>query len=123
MYKRQQKIGAPGDIVTANPDHAHNEYLQMLSGTGIVGFIVYMGVFVYFLVLAIRVFLQIGSRQGFHQGLALGLIGAQVAYFVGGLTEANLEHEKIKHTIIFVWALTVWLAQEYRVLRVRVQKL
>jgi O-antigen ligase len=115
-----KKLGSPEVLLDAQANHAHNQYLQMLSGTGIIGFVVYMAIMVYFFVLALRVWRSLGSREVFQQGLALGLIGAQVAFLVGGLTEANLEHSKLRHTLMFVWALTVWLAYEYNVLREKV---
>jgi O-antigen ligase len=115
-----KKMGTPEFVMEAKSGHAHNQYLQMLSGTGLLGFLVYMVIMLYFLILSIRVWYSLGSREVFHQGLTLGLIGAQVAFLVGGLTEANLEHSKIKHTLMFVWALTVWLAYEYNILREKV---
>jgi O-antigen ligase len=107
-------VGSPQEFMIT---HAHNQYLHMLSGTGILGLIVYLAIVIYMLVLATRVWKSISSRDFFHKGLALGVVGAQVAFLVGGLTEANLEHSKMKYALIFVWGITVWLAYEYRILR------
>ena len=112
-----KKLGAPADMLVS---HAHNQYLHMLAGTGVIGLIIYLVIVLYFLILALRVWYRLSSRETYHQGLALGLVGAQVAFLVGGFTEANLEHSKMKHTVIFLWALTAWLAYEHRVLRERV---
>jgi len=115
-----QKLNAPADIIAASSSHAHNQYLQMLAGTGILGLAIYLIIVFYFLVLALRVWRKVGSREVFYQGLTLGVIGAQVAFLVGGLTEANLEHSKMRHALLFVWALTVWLAYEFNVLREKI---
>ena len=107
-------VGAPQEFMIT---HAHNQYLHILSGTGVLGLIVYLAIMIYMLVLAVRVWRAISSRDFFHKGLALGMVGAQVAFLVGGLTEANLEHSKMRYALLFIWAITVWLAYEYRILR------
>ena len=117
LHEYYKTVGAPKDFMIT---HAHNQYLHMLSGTGALGLLVYVLILGYFLVLSIRVWKKIGSRDFFHKGLALGLVGAQVAFILGGLTEANLEHSKMKYCLALVWALTVWLAYEYRVLRTKI---
>jgi hypothetical protein len=111
------KIGAPSGLIIS---HAHNQYLQMLSGTGALGFTVWLTIMLYFLSLAYRVWKKVSARNPFHQGFALGLIGAQAAFLLGGLTEANLEHAKMKYALMFIWAFTVWLAYEYRVIREKI---
>lgn len=115
-----EKIKAPEEIIAASLEHAHNQYIEILAGTGIVGFIVYISIFLYFLKLSILVWRKTSARDIFEHGLALGIIGAQVAFLVGGFTEANLEHSKMKHTLLFVWALLVWLAHKNNILREKV---
>ena len=112
-----KKMGAPTDVTPLREIHAHNQYIQMLSGTGVLGFLAYLGLMFYFLSLSYRVWKVIGSREVFYQGLSLGLIGAQVGFLVGGLTEANFEHSKMRYTVAFVWALVVWLAYRFNILR------
>jgi O-antigen ligase len=114
LHEYYKKVEAPQEFLIA---HAHNQYLHMLAGTGAVGLGIYLLIIGYFFILAIRVWRSISSREVFAKGLSLGLIGAQVAFMVGGLTEANLEHSKTKYALLWVWALTVWLAYENRILR------
>jgi O-antigen ligase len=112
-----QAIGAPeGTIVS----HAHNQYLHFLAGTGVFGLLAYLVVLLCFFVLNVRVYREIGPREPFHKGLALGCLGAQISFWLGGLTEANFEHSKMKYVLLIVWSLVVWLAYEHRILRERV---
>ena len=109
-----KSIGAPADIIIS---HAHNQYLHFLAGTGIIGLLVYLLVLALFCRLSWRVYKGIDVEFAFHKGLALGCFGAQIAFWVGGLTEANLEHSKVKSILLVVWALVVWLGAEHGLLR------
>lgn len=110
------QIGAPETTLVS---HAHNQYLYFLAGTGVVGLFVYLGFLFGFLFLNLEILKRVSSRSIFHQGLALGAMGAQVSFILGGLTECNFEHSKVKYMMTVVWALVVWLAYEYRVLKDR----
>lgn len=109
-----QQIGAPENTLQG---HAHNQYLYFLAGTGVVGLTVYIGFLFALLFLNWKILKSVSSRNIFHQGLALGTMGSQVAFAVGGLTECNFEHSKVKYAMIIVWAIVIWLAYEYRVLK------
>lgn len=100
--------------------HAHNQFLHFLAGTGLVGLIVYLVLIIYFLVLSIRVWRVVSIKNTFHQGLVLGCLGSQIMFHIGSLTEANFEHSKVRLVLIFSWAMIVWLAYEYKVLRQRI---
>ncbi len=111
-----KRIGAPDSTLVS---HAHNQYLHFLAGTGIVGLLVYLLVLILFLRLSFKVWNRISDRYPFHRGLCLGLIGAQITFILGGITEANFESSKVKYAIVMTWALVLWLAYEYRVLKSR----
>ena len=111
-----KRIGAPDGTLVS---HAHNQYLHFLSGTGIIGLLFYILVLSMFFRLSCKTWNRISDRYPFHRGLCLGLLGAQVAFFVGGITEANFESAKVKYVMVMTWALVLWLAYEYRVLKSR----
>lgn len=93
--------------------HAHNQYLHLAAGTGILGLLCYVAVLVFFLVLNLWVLKQQSEMKWtswIHRGLGLGALAAQVSFIVGGLTEANFEHSKVRHILILTWAIVVWLA-------------
>lgn len=109
-------VGAPAGVIES---HAHNQYLHFLAGTGVVGLVMYLLVLGAFLILTLRTYQRVSDREPFAKGLMLGCLGAQVAFIVGGLTEANFEHSKLKFVMILIWALVVWQAEETRVLKER----
>ena len=110
-------INAPDGIIIS---HAHNQYLHFLAGTGVLGLIAYLIVLICFLVLNWRVYRELGPRDPFFKGVALGCFGAQIAFCVGGLTEANFEHAKVKYVMILIWATVVWLGYETGIIRRRI---
>lgn len=117
MKEYLPKIGAPDYTIIS---HAHNQYLHFLSGTGVFGLLIYLLVLFLFLRLSFLTLRVISYRDLFSRGLCLGLIGAQIACLFGGLTEANFEHSKFKYVLVLTWALVVWQAYEFRVLREKV---
>jgi hypothetical protein len=109
-----EKLGLPETTISS---HAHNQYLHFMSGTGTLGILVYLVVLIMFLKLTVQSMWAIPDRDYFEKGIALGALGAQIAFIVGGLTEANFEHAKVKYMLCIVWALVAWLAYKYKVLR------
>jgi hypothetical protein len=100
--------------------HAHNQYLHLLAGTGLLGTLVYLLIWAGFLGLSIKLLKTIAIEQLFHRGLAIGLLGSQVEFLISGLTEANFEHSKVRFVLMFTWTMVVWLSYEYRVLRKKI---
>lgn len=104
------KQGLPKDQFEG---HAHNQYMHFLSGTGILGFICYIFFLGSILWLSFRAYKNISETDTWHKGLALGTISGQLCFIFGGLTEANFEHSKVRHTMLIIWALGLWLYQSY----------
>ena len=94
--------------------HAHNTYLQFLSGTGALGFICYMFFILYFLMISIRLLKMIPERFEWHRALVLGAIGAQVFLHIGGLTEPSFKHAEVKHMFLFILAIVATLYCKYQ---------
>lgn len=91
--------------------HAHNEYVHLLSGTGILGLLCYLIFIVYTFRAAYLAFKN--SRDSNSKGLALGLMGAMTCFYVGSLTESNFSIGKNRHMILFLmaWAVYLWLKE------------
>lgn len=88
--------------------HAHNNYLQWLGGTGLIGAIL----FVVLSFLFLRMAWQIRRDTLWGWGLLL----AHIYWQLGGLTECNFFDGEVNHFIVFGWALTWvlydrWLVQ------------
>jgi O-antigen ligase len=87
--------------------HAHNNYLQMLSGTGISGFLTYMFIIGFMLWLTWRLWNSLPKDLIWARAIALGAFGAQVVLHVGGFTECNFKAGATNHNVMVVWALVI----------------
>jgi O-antigen ligase len=112
-----KQVGAPENLLVS---HAHNQYLNVLAGAGIIGLLGYLLFQGYFLILSLKTYLKIPEREYFEKGLLLGCVTAHISFLLGGLTESNYEHSKIKYCLALVWALVVVFAKKYNVIRERI---
>lgn len=101
-----KQIGAPDGVIVS---HAHNQYLQWLAGTGVIGLVAYLVFVLCFLRLSWKTYRALPDEEVWLKGLALGTIGAQICFLVGGLTEANFEHSKMKYVMLIVWSIVIYL--------------
>lgn len=90
--------------------HAHNNYLQFLSGTGILGFLAFTAFSLIFLYMAHRLLHTLPPEASWARAIALGALGAQVALHAGGLTECNFKDAEVNHQYMLILALltVVW---------------
>jgi O-antigen ligase len=95
-------LGAPADTLVS---HAHNQFIHLLSATGIIGFSAYVFMQIYFLNLAFWCYRQ--SQDSFNKVLSLGLFSAMIAFNLGSLTESNFEHAKVRMALLIIWAVTL----------------
>ena len=93
--------------------NAHNIYLEFLAGTGVLGLFCFLGILVYFILLAYKLWRKIPPEYPQDRALALGTIGAMVSLAVGGLTENNFTDQEVNHNIIFILAIVVALAYKH----------
>lgn len=89
--------------------HAHNNFLQVLSGTGILGALLFIAIGLYFLFINWRVWQMLPVERRWERGLVLGIFGAQIAMHVGGLTECTFKDAEINHHYIFLLAVVSML--------------
>lgn len=92
--------------------HAHNQYLHFLAGTGLVGLAIYIFLCGYFFYHSVHLFKVL--QDPFKRALALGCVGAQICFYVSGMTESNFEHAKVRMIVMFVWALIIYLKFEHQ---------
>lgn len=94
-----------------NPDaftgHAHSNYLQMLAGTGITGFVTYMILISFMLWLTWRLWKALPKEMIWRRAIALGALGAQLQLHIGGFTECNFKAGATNHNLMVVWALVI----------------
>lgn len=103
------RIGAVG----LHGGHAHNNYLQFLSGTGAIGLACYLFFSLYFLWISIRTWFLIPRERAWERAAILSAIGAQVAMHVGGLTECNFKDAEVNHQFLLILAVAAAIHQSY----------
>lgn len=89
--------------------HAHNTFLQFLSGTGLLGFLCFATFTIYFLVITWRLGRQSTRDPSVESSewpkiFIEGAFGAQIAMIVGGLTECNFKDAEVNHQFILILA-------------------
>lgn len=104
-----EKMGLPQ---TTFKSHAHNQFLQLLGGTGIFGFLIYVG-FMFMLARSAFVYWKdqsVPKQQGnpMLQVLALGALAVVIHVFFGGLFEANFEDSETLHMFCFFMGLFLY---------------
>lgn len=100
-----RQIGAPEGLLVS---HAHNEYLQILVGTGVAGLLAYAAFWGMALYRGFRCYRR-NRESSEASGFALGITGAICVFLFGGAFESNFEHAKIRLTLALVMALLIWL--------------
>ncbi|MCB0415520.1 MAG: O-antigen ligase family protein [Bdellovibrionales bacterium] len=101
--KYYDKLNIDSDFAS----HAHNNYLQVLAGTGIFGLIFYLifnGVLIYW---AYRVYRENKDTDPITAAIGLGLFMAYIHLHIGGLSEANFQDGEISHSFVFLSALLI----------------
>ncbi|MCM2281808.1 MAG: O-antigen ligase family protein [Bdellovibrionaceae bacterium] len=104
-----EKLG----ILNGFGGHAHNNYLQFLSGTGLVGFFLFVAFSVAGFVMTHRLLTRLPREAVWPRALALGALAAQVALHVGGLTECNFKDAEVNHQYMLILAVVVVLYRRY----------
>lgn len=97
------KLGSPDAFLS----HAHNNYLEMLSGTGAIGFGLYLLLIAYMMKLTIDLFNALPEKNTWWRMIALGAFGAQAHLHIGGLVDANFRSEIANNNLILIWAFVI----------------
>jgi O-antigen ligase len=92
----------PGIKVKDYLDHAHSNYLQMLSTSGILGLISYL----WLSLASIRLtWINYRAGVGFERGLALGIMGGLISLMVAGIFEYNFGTGQVRMAQWFLLSL------------------
>ena len=95
-------------IVDGFHGHAHNTFLQFLAGTGILGFLCFAVFTIYFFVITWKLARKLPKPNSTGEIWPLvfveGALGAQIAMFVGGLTECNFKDAEVNHHFLLILA-------------------
>lgn len=100
------RLGKP-DAFTG---HAHNNVIQMLSGTGITGLATWLFIVGFMLWLNWRLWKTLPADLLWPRAIALACLGAQITLHIGGMTECNFKAGATSHNLMIVWALVTSLS-------------
>lgn len=93
--------------------HAHNNYFQFLSTTGILGLTAYLLYILTFLLVTHRLWSEIPRTHFWHRVLVLGALGAQIAMHAGGLTQWTFGNTAVNHFFTFTLAMVAYVSERY----------
>ncbi|MGE0632609.1 MAG: O-antigen ligase family protein, partial [Pseudobdellovibrionaceae bacterium] len=96
------RLSIPQDTVKS---HAHNQLLHFAAGMGIPGVFLLLSLWIYLLFFNWKLLMRIPKTQVWHRSLAVGLLGAQVCFYILSQTEATLEDSEVGYT----WTLLIGL--------------
>lgn len=98
----QKILGREGFV-----SNAHNNYLQVLAGCGIFGFLAWFYFCIYFFLMACRLWWHTRGQKSWAEALALGSIGAQIFFHVGGMSQVTFFDNEPLQLFLFFWALMI----------------
>ena len=90
------------------PYHAHSDFIQVGAELGIIGFLLYLGVFVFALIFVLRVFQS--QKATADQKLFIGLLLTALAVYT---VDANLNFPIARPQVLAPWALVMALITHY----------
>lgn len=93
------KINLPPDHYTS---HAHNQFLNILATTGIVGFIFFMAMLFFFMKKSLDFIKTTRSPLAYACGLVI------LQFLLSCLTDVTFEYAKIKTLVIMVFAMIIF---------------
>jgi hypothetical protein len=106
-YWDQPEWDMPRKYITS---HAHNQFLNVMATTGLVGAFFFCSFFFYFFKVNIRVLKRFGrDRNSKNFVLAFTCLWAQIEFFIACLSDVSFEYAKIRSLILVVWALVISL--------------
>ncbi len=100
-------------------DHAHSNYLQSLTTTGLVGFIVYLWLCLASLRLAWQNIKKARADDGLDKGIGLGILGGTLSLMLAGIFEYNFGTGNVRLTQWFLLAMLTAQQSWFRFVRAK----
>lgn len=96
-------LGSPNAFIS----HAHNNYIELLSTTGMVGLLLYLLLIGYMLNLTLKLYKAARDTDTCWAAAALGALGAQIHFHIGGFTDATFVSVPTNHSLILTWGFVI----------------
>jgi len=91
--------------------HAHNQFIHFWAGTGFIGLLIYVALFVYIIR---RIYRLLLVTQGLLHYFLLGLMALQIEFLVSGITECNFERGRVRYILLLSWACVLYLGSQFK---------
>lgn len=104
--------------------HAHNNWIDQISSTGIVGFLAFFWFCSAIITMAYRLYYRVSAgdhERGFYRTVGLGFLAGWFCFHINGMTQSNFWDAKVLHQVGWVSAITLELYR--RVLEVDARKM
>jgi len=97
-----------GSSVNLLVSHAHNNVLEVLSGTGCIGFLAWA----FWNAVLFSMTFKLSKRPGVYGALGKALFCAWIVFHINGMTQVNFWESKVLHQMMWVigWTL-IWLRE------------
>lgn len=102
LLEYYKKLNINSDFVS----HAHNQILNILSGTGSIGLILFLSFFIFFLWIFKKSY---SSKNKLIQYTSVSLVAVQLNFLISGLTEANFERARVRYVLLMAWGLALFI--------------
>lgn len=89
-----------GISTAAFASHAHNVYLNFLSGTGLPGFLLYLAFTLGVVHIGLQNFRRLRGERSVLFYFALSALGAQAIFMLGGFTEYNFGDSEVRYQFL-----------------------
>jgi O-antigen ligase len=89
--------------------HSHNQYLNVLACTGIIGFIIFMSIMCYFVKCSWSSYKQFKKSDELKAAIAIAVFISILQFLLACLTDVSFEYAKIRGILVIGFALVLSL--------------
>jgi O-antigen ligase len=115
-----QKIGIAGQDYETNYKHgtkkAHNMFLYMMSGSGIIGLIAFLSLLIAYAVYSWKTYKVVMlSQDSYDKVFVVGLIGASATILSNMIFDTNIDSVRIAYSVVLIVSLMAHLGLKYSI--------
>lgn len=104
------KYGYPAGNINS---HAHNQFLNVVATTGVLGLIPFLLFYFWFFVTNFRLVLEFKNQNKTnHYILAMACLMTQLEFLIANITDVGFEYTKIRSIVLLVWAIVFALRRD-----------
>jgi O-antigen ligase len=106
------------NIVGGMGGHAHSNYFEFLSTSGVLGFVAYLALIFTPFIASVKLFFKLRvistTDALYDRCILLAAIGAQLMFHIGGFTQCTVCDSKVLHQFVFWLTIVYFLNDKYK---------